>query len=324
MPVGGLLERVRQRQHPAVGVPRPDDLQPHRQPVHQPARHARGGLLRHVERVGERRPRRPPLPRPPRRHLDARLERRDRQRGGDEQVVALVELAHPHAQLAAHRHRLQVARRRRSARPQRPRPPARGPSGLHVRGQRGQRRRGAREPQRLERGDRVGEPRVDLLDAHPQRRRARRRPPRTPPPPPGRRRRTRASALTATRRPATGASSAATVGAAGASAQASRGVGAGHDVEQQRGVGRRARHRPDVRQRPERARRVDRHPTPRRLDRGDAGEGRRDAHRAAAVGAERERRHAQRDGRRAAARRAAGRARGVPRVAGDPGAAARR
>ena len=30
VPVGALLERVRQRQHPAVGVPRPHDLQPHR------------------------------------------------------------------------------------------------------------------------------------------------------------------------------------------------------------------------------------------------------------------------------------------------------
>ena len=53
----GLLEGAGGAQHAVLGIERPDDLQPDRQPgAGQPARDARRRLARHVERIAERRP----------------------------------------------------------------------------------------------------------------------------------------------------------------------------------------------------------------------------------------------------------------------------
>ena len=189
-----------------------------------------------------------------------------------------------------------------------------------VRGAAGARRRGAREPQRLERPP-IGSSKpgsASSTDAPRQpstsTRAHDRRPPR------GRRSRSRESGCTRPADPPYRLASAARAGAApGGSAHASRGSGSDTTSNSKRRVGDRPGHRSDVRQCAERARRVQRDPAVRRLEREDAAERRRDAHRAAAVGAQRERRHPERHGGRAPAARAAGGPRGVPRVAGDPG-----
>ena len=103
----------------------------------------------------------------------------------------------------------------------------------------------------------------------------------------------------------------------GGSAAQSRASGSAMHVEQQRDVGDGARHRPAVRDGPERARRPRRDAAEGRLDARQAAEAARDPDRAAAVGAQRQRDHAGRQRGRAPAARAAGRALEVPRVARD-------
>src|SRR5215212_12273452 len=57
-PLGlGRLERAGGAQYPVLGIERPDDLQPDRQPgAGQPAGYAAGRLTGHVERIAEGRP----------------------------------------------------------------------------------------------------------------------------------------------------------------------------------------------------------------------------------------------------------------------------
>ena len=107
--------------------------------------------------------------------------------------------------------------------------------------------------------------------------------------------------------------------AAGPQRDQSRESGAADHVHQQRRVRRVPGHRAHVRERAEGARRIQRHPPVRRLQREDPAEGRRDADAAAAVRAERQRPRAERHGRRAAAAGAARGARRVVRIAGHAG-----
>ena len=94
-------------------------------------------------------------------------------------------------------------------------------------------------------------------------------------------------------------------------------VGLGEDVEQQRDVADGAGHRPGVGEHAERARGPGGDAAERRLQPGLAAEAGRDADRAAAVRAQRERHHAGAERRGAATARAARRRRRVPGIAGD-------
>ena len=105
----GALVGVGGSEDGGVTVAGADDLEADGQTaLGEAAGHGRGRLARQVERVAERRPSRPAVVGPTLRHLPPGLERRDRQRRRQHQVVRLVEPAHPLRQRPALVHRVPV------------------------------------------------------------------------------------------------------------------------------------------------------------------------------------------------------------------------
>ncbi len=254
------------------------------------------------------------------RDLGARLEGREREGRGDEEVVGLVEEAHAAPEFHADVDGRQIVECGETGadvadlpQPRVEQLPLMRPEMLGHPGR-------PREPQGVEGVHRIGEVGVGLLDVRPQPRQPLYRPPHC------RRDRRTHRHLAAEGGRVGDAQAANPAGQArreGAGRRRERrpvtGVGRADDVQEQGRVGRVTGHRADVRQRAEGARRVQRDTAVRGFHAEDSAEGGRNTNTAAAVGAERERSRAERH---RGPRPAAGAARGagrVVRVAGDAG-----